>query len=128
MECIAIMAFLLLVAVAPLVRMLFGSGPNNWRKLLRFDLATIFLMVSGVGLALAIVRRVDLVTAIFAMLLVLPLSLAFVWLGRYVFEDMTDRTIRPGAKRNADLSFLARDEEPVEEIVHAIAVDDPPPD
>jgi hypothetical protein len=131
MECLAILAFLLLAIVVPFAKMLFGSGPNNWRKLIRFDLATIFLMVTGVGLALAVVRGVDPVSAVFALILVLPLSLAFVWLGRYVFEDMTARTERPGAKRDADLSFLARDQEPqgpAEELVQATVVADPPPD
>lgn len=127
MECIAILAFLLLTIVVPFGRMLFGSGPNNWRKLIRFDLATIFLMLSGIGVALAIVRGVDPISAVFALILVLPLSLAFVWLGRYVFEDLTTRTIRPGAKHDADLSFLAREQEPAEEIIHATSVDNQPP-
>jgi hypothetical protein len=127
MECLAILAFLLLAIVVPFTKMLFGSGPNNWRKLIRFDLATIFLMLSGIGVALAIVRGVDPISALFALILVLPLSLAFVWLGRYVFEDLTARTIRPGVKLDADLSFLAREQGPAEEIIHATAVDDDSP-
>ena len=54
-----LLLLLLLIAILPLVglaRMLFGRGPNSWRRLIRLDIAAFLVLTAGVALAFAFVR------------------------------------------------------------------------
>jgi hypothetical protein len=120
MECLLVTAFLIFVIAIPFARMLFRrNSPNHWRKLLRLDLAALIVIVTGVAGALAIVRGADLVSAICVLTIVLPMSLAFAWLARYVIEDFAARGARRTNRGETDMSFLNGAEKPAEEVVPA---------
>src|SRR6187401_1600039 len=90
MECLALMVlFLVVFVLLPLGRMLFGTGPNNWRRLVRLDLAALIVFITGVAVALAIVRGMDWPSALCLLTFVLPTAIAFVWLGRFLLEDLS---------------------------------------
>jgi hypothetical protein len=108
-----------------LLGMLFGRGPNNWRRLMRLDLAALLVLTAGVALAFAIVRGLDPLEAAWILVLALPAMIAFAWLGRYALEELA---IGFGRKRDrheqsADLSFLK--DPPQDEIIEANIVDPP---
>jgi hypothetical protein len=128
MECVFIFAGLVIAVAVLSVRMLFGKGPNNWRRLIRLDLAALLVILTGVAGALAVVRGADLGSALCVLTIVLPMSLAFAWLARYVIEDVAAWRIRRGKNREADLSFLASEHRPDEEIVPAELADERRPD
>ena len=119
MECIGlVIVFIVMTIVIPFAQMLFGKGPNSWRRLLRLDLAALLVIVAGFAGALAIVRWLDLASALCLLTIVLPLSLSFAWLCRYVLEDVTSGR-RKRTRRQADLSFLQDAAPPADDVVKA---------
>ena len=127
MELLALfLVFIVLAFGIPMYRMLFGKGANNWRRLLKVDLAALLVITAGCAAALAIVRRLDLASALCVLTVVLPFCLCFAWLTRYVLEDTLSKR-RQTVSEKADLSFLGRDTHAPEEVVVAEMVDEPAP-
>jgi hypothetical protein len=125
MECLAlVVVFIVMTIGIPMYRMLTGKGANNWRRLVRVDLAALLVITAGCAAALAIVRWFELGEAICMLTVVLPLMLCFAWLARYVIEDTLSRR-RKVTNQKTDLSFLRGDTAP-HEIVAAEAVDEAP--
>jgi hypothetical protein len=110
MECVLVLAFIVFAVAVPLARMLFRKGPNHWRRLLRLDLAALLVITTGVAGAFAMVRGADLGSALCALTFILPMSLAFAWLGRYVLEDLAAGRRRHGKLPEVDLSYLQHSE------------------
>ena len=116
-----VLLFIVMTIVIPMAQMLFGKGPNNWRRLLRLDLAALLVIVAGFAGALAIVRWFDLASALCLLTIVLPMSLCFAWLARNVLEDFASGR----RKRNAqpvDLSCLQDPNQTSDAVVVAQAV------
>lgn len=115
MECCFLITIgLLLVLVVPLLKMLFGKGPNNIRKLLQPDIAAFMVLTAGVALAFAIARfETSPSTAACLLVIVLPMAIAAAWFGRYAIEEMSELfgNRRKTPLREADLAFLDHQEE-----------------
>ena len=112
-----LLLLVLLIALLPLVgfwQMLFGRGPNSWRRLIRLDLAALLVLTAGVALAFAIVRQLNPWEAACILVLAVPAMVAFAWLGRYALEELVLGFRRRASRREqtADLSFLDRSDQP----------------
>jgi hypothetical protein len=128
MECCFLITIgLLLVVIVPLVKMLFGKGPSNIRKLLQPDIAAFMVLTAGIALAFAIARlETSPTTAACLLAIVLPMAIAIAWFGRYAIEEFSELfgKRRKARLRDADLTFLDRQEEP-DDIVPAELIDTP---
>ncbi len=129
-----LLLLLLLIALVPLMglwQMLFGRGPNSWRRLIRLDLAALVVFTAGVALAFAIVRQLNPWEAACILVIALPAMVAFAWFGRYALEELVLGFRRRADRReqSADLSFLKQPSETAAidcEIVEAEIVDSSP--
>ena len=106
-----LLLLVLLIALLPLVgfgQMLFGPGPNSWRRLIRLDLAALLVLTAGVALAFAIVRQLSPWEAACILVLAVPAMIAFAWLGRYALEELVlgFRRRQDRREQTADLAFL----------------------
>src|SRR5438045_9530272 len=89
MECALVLLMLVsLVCLLPLFRMLLGTGPNGFRRLVRLDLGAFFVMTAGVALALgvtsAITWREGRLAAGIVLLVLLRAGLAASRFGRFL--------------------------------------------
>jgi hypothetical protein len=113
MELLLLLLLIALVSLVGFGQMLFGRGPNSWRRLIRLDLAALLVLTAGVALAFAIVRQLNPWEAACILVLAVPAMIAFAWLGRYALEELVLGFRRRADRReqSADLSFLKQPSE-----------------
>jgi hypothetical protein len=126
MECLALLAIVVLACLWPLLQMLFGKGPNSLRRLIRPDLAAFFVLTAGIAFAMALVRTESSGTALCLLAFVLPFALALAWLGRVFVEEIASGFSRKSSRKawETDLSFLSEPDVSAEPLDAAIVEED----
>jgi hypothetical protein len=108
MECMLALLLLAALPAIPLARMLFGKGPNSFRRLVRPDIAAFLVLTAGCAAAFAVARVEQGAGWLCILVLALPFALSLAWLGRYFLEDLSLEFGRRRSRRDADadLTFL----------------------